>query len=241
MSKYRPFRCHSLELSLLSVSSCIYRHGNRNCKGIRLECLCSTASREGPKESCTQTREGPHTHTHAPQLRAPALLPWSKLKLSFRLHISVFCSVLLQSSKPPPRLALQPLAPATSCLIFFHYSEVDGGRGGQRKGGKTEKKVCSYHSLFLSKGLAGSAIKTKRNQFRLAPIERAAVGRPRADTHDEWTQTRSQSTSALSIGAVAPSGRAALCWYPHAILCHAALSSSAATPPRSRGPRVPSR
>lgn len=59
-----------------------------------------------------------------------------------------FCSVLLQSSKPPPCLAPQPLPPATSCFILLRYVMVNWGRGG--RGGETGTEMGCFHLNYLT-------------------------------------------------------------------------------------------
>lgn len=127
-----------------------------------------------------------HLHAHTLPNSGPLLCSaplWSQLKLHFGLHISVFCSVLLQSSKPPPCLAPQPLPPVTSCFIFLHYSRVDRGwRGGEREKEGKQRQKRLYLSVFFSPiDLHDQLLKPRGTSlfwFKLAPGERALVGQP---------------------------------------------------------------
>ncbi len=177
-----------------------------------------------------------HLHTHMLPNSGPCSAPlWSQLKLYFGLHISVFCSVLLQSCKPPPCLAPQPLPPATSCFIFLHYSGVDLERRGaeREKEGKQRQKRLYLSVFFPSIDLRDQLLKPRETSlfwFKLASGERATVGHPRADTHDKWTQMRSQNRRRLFQSEL---------WHPEAMQHFVGSSMPSCAMSRSSGASTP--
>lgn len=97
-------------------------------------------------------------------------------------------------------------APATSCLILYHYSGMNRGRRGEGGAGEVEGKQRQkslFLSVFFPNDLQDQPLRPRRTGlfwFKLASGDRAAVGHPRTDAHDG----RHTGVSVRTLRPVAP-------------------------------------
>ena len=111
-----------------------------------------------------------------PLLRSPLHLAKALLQTAY----FCFCSVLLHSSKPPPRLAPQTLPPATSCFIFSIIAGwTEGGEGEkEERRGNRDRNSALISLLFYPNDLQDQLLTprgTSHFWFKLASGERGTV------------------------------------------------------------------